>query len=103
MFSGQPLRPYLCRGLGFAAMLIAGGDLGAAIKPGEPDGSLLIEAINYASYEMPPDGKLPDNEIAILTEWVRMGAPWPEEPAKGTLRSKGSLITDADRAHWAFQ
>src|SRR5690606_41203330 len=50
---------------------------GPAIEPGKPEESLLIEAINYASYEMPPSGKLKDADIAVLTEWVRMGAPWP--------------------------
>lgn len=55
-----------------------GGESGPAIVPGKPDESYLIEAINYG--EMPPaerGGKLPDEEIAILTKWVAMGAPDP--------------------------
>ena len=38
--------------------LLLGGDSGPAIVPGSAAESLLVEAINYESYEMPPDGKL---------------------------------------------
>ena len=50
-----------------------GGDSGPAIVPGKPDESLLIRALRYSDDEptkMPPDGKLPEREIALLTEWV---------------------------------
>jgi len=63
-----------------ASGLTTGGDSGPAIVPGEPDESLLIEAVRYESYEMPPKGKLSDQEIELLAEWVRRGAPWPDEP-----------------------
>ncbi len=54
-----------------------GGDIGPAIEPGDPDGSLLVQAIRYNDpvLKMPPKGKLPDDEIAILTEWVKRGRP----------------------------
>ncbi len=85
---------------------ITGGDTGAAVVPGDPAKSLLIEAVAYKNddMQMPPKGKkLPDEQIALLTEWVKMGAPWPEEPGqKMTKRAKGK-ITDGDRAWWAFQ
>lgn len=60
---------------------LTGGDSGAAIVPGDADGSLLIEAVRYESYEMPPKGKLPNKDIATLERWVNMGAPWPDEAA----------------------
>lgn len=60
---------------------LSGGDSGAAVVPGDADGSLLIEAVRYDSYEMPPNGKLPDKDIATLVRWVEMGAPWPDEVA----------------------
>lgn len=84
--------------------VVTGGDSGPAISPGNPDESLLIEAINYESYEMPPDEKLPPEAIAALTAWVKMGAPWPSQPeGKGPIRGKTGKITDEDRAHWAFR
>lgn len=79
-----------------------GGESGAVIVPGEPDASLLIQAINYQSLEMPPKnagGKLSDAEIAVLTKWVKMGAP---DPREGAVRLDGMSDADA-RSWWAFQ
>jgi hypothetical protein len=61
-----------------AAAVAAGGDSGPAIVPGDPEHSPMIQAIRYAEDpKMPPDGKLSDGEIALLTAWVKTGAPWP--------------------------
>ena len=85
--------------------LLAGGESGPAIVPGKPKESLLLEAVNYASLEMPPDGKLSESEIEILTTWVKIGAPWPKEHggAGPGLRKVRDKITTADREYWAFQ
>lgn len=52
--------------------ILAGGDLGPALKPGDPDGSLILKAVGYEDVElqMPPDAKLSDTEIAHLREWI---------------------------------
>ncbi|MEM6688680.1 MAG: PSD1 and planctomycete cytochrome C domain-containing protein [Planctomycetota bacterium] len=63
---------------------LRGGDYGPAIIPGDADGSSLIESVRYESYEMPPTGKLPDEDIEKLVRWVNMGAPWPEEESPKT-------------------
>ncbi len=81
--------------------VLAGGESGPAIVSGEPDESVLIEAVNYASLEMPPDGRLTDREIAALTAWVAAGAPWPESLT--TLREQEAAITAEDREWWSFQ
>ncbi|HIF32810.1 MAG TPA: DUF1553 domain-containing protein [Planctomycetes bacterium] len=62
-----------------------GGTEGPAIVPGKPAESLLIEAVRYEGYEMPPEEQLPASEIALLEKWVTMGAPDPRESkaAKG--------------------
>lgn len=83
--------------------LLAGGDSGPALQPGGPTESLLIEAINYGSYEMPPDGKLSDEQIALLTRWVEMGAPWPGDDGTQEVRTAGREITADDRAFWCYQ
>ena len=59
--------------------LLIGGDSGPAIIPGDPDASLLIQAIRYddPGLEMPPRGRLTRDEINLLEEWVRIGAPMP--------------------------
>lgn len=63
------------------AAQLEGGDSGAAIVPGDPDKSLLIQAVRYESYEMPPTGKLHERDVETLVRWVSMGAPWPKEVA----------------------
>ena len=56
-----------------------GGDRGQAIVPGKPSDSLLITAISYddPDFQMPPEEKLPQSEIDLLTEWVTRGAHDP--------------------------
>jgi mono/diheme cytochrome c family protein len=63
----------------YLAGLLKGGDSGASIVPGNAAESLLVEAVGYGDDDtaMPPKGKLADEAISILTEWVNMGAPWP--------------------------
>jgi mono/diheme cytochrome c family protein len=84
--------------------LMHGGQSGPALAPGEPEKSLLIEAVGYeGETQMPPKGRLGDREIRALNDWVKMGAPWPEE----TSRSEASAAKDEKakdpRSHWAFQ
>jgi len=86
--------------------LLAGGDSGSAVVSGDPDASLLIDAVRYGDvYQMPPDGKLPERDIAALVQWVRWGAPWPatqsEEPAGENDESAKS--SDDAWQFWAFQ
>ena len=55
--------------------MLKGGETGPAVVPGKPDESPLIEAIRYeGDVQMPPKGKLKDEEIAALTDWVKRGA-----------------------------
>jgi hypothetical protein len=79
--------------------LAKGGESGIVVVPGRPEESELIRAINYDSLEMPPDGKLGDQEIGILTRWVKLGAPWPKHSSGGPARR----ISPQDRSHWALQ
>jgi hypothetical protein len=84
--------------------VLKGGETGAAIVPGKPGESPMIDAINYRGLEMPPNGKLKADEIAALIEWVKMGAPWPkEQPPASVSRRADFTITDEDRRYWAFQ
>jgi len=63
-----------------------GGDSGPAIVPGKPEASLLIQAVSHVEKDlkMPPKNMLPAAEIALLTEWVRQGAPDPRTAAPST-------------------
>ncbi|TWU47888.1 PSD1 and planctomycete cytochrome C domain-containing protein [Rubripirellula reticaptiva] len=86
------------------AAMLAGGDSGESIVPGDPDSSVLIEAIRYESYEMPPKGKLADEQIKALEQWVAMGAPWPDEAAPTAEMSRPSFDLQQRAAeHWAWR
>jgi hypothetical protein len=79
-----------------------GGDSGPAIVPGKVDESSLISAINFEELEMPPSGKMKDGEIAILTEWVKRGAPDPRTIA--TVAAVESEVNwELVNSHWAFR
>lgn len=66
------------------AGLLAGGDYGDAIEPGDPDNSALYTlAVLPADDEnlMPPTengGPLPKEITDVLKEWITEGANWPE-------------------------
>jgi len=84
--------------------LLSGGESGPAVTPGKPDDSLLVEAIRYESFEMPPSGKLAPDQIAVLVKWIKLGAPWPgHDDAVREPAAAPSKLTDEDRAYWAFQ
>jgi len=85
--------------------ILAGGATGPAIVPGKPKESLLVEAINYGDvYQMPPKSKLPVKEIATLTRWVEIGAPWPQHGSTSSSSGKvQSFDLKARAQHWSFQ
>ncbi len=85
--------------------VLLGGVTGPALVPGKPDDSLLIQAIRYTDEDlmMPPKdhgGKLNEQQIADLTEWVRRGAPDPRVPV---MAASGKSYGGVGKAHWAFQ
>jgi hypothetical protein len=86
--------------------LFKGGASGPVVVPGRPDKSLLIKAVRYGDEElrMPPDGKLPARAIALLEEWVRLGATVPAGRAKSNVGAlKPAIDLDAGRKFWSFQ
>ena len=81
--------------------MLKGSDSGSVIKPGDPAGSSLIQAVTYVDEpRMPPDGKLSDDAIADLTAWIKMGAPWPAESGP---QAAARHHDDAWKSHWAYQ
>ena len=87
--------------------LLKGGDTGPALVPGKPDESEIIKALRYDpdGYQMPPDGKLPPETVAVFVKWVELGAPWPAEaggkPDKLAPASAEEFARRAER--WSFQ
>ncbi len=86
--------------------MMLGGDSGLSVMPGHPEKSLLIEAVKYTSdLKMPPKAKLRDDEIQLLSDWVKAGALWPASDAATTAETpkNGPLFTPEQRQFWAFQ
>lgn len=85
---------------------LKGGESGKVIEPGEPNRSLLIQAVRYRddTVQMPPDGKLPAAAIADLETWVRLGAPDPriaDPPA--TAAASWSEVLRQRREWWSLR
>ncbi len=84
--------------------LVRGGDSGSALTPAALDSSLLLQAVRYETYEMPPRGKLSDADIAHLERWVKSGAPWPKEEMAGApVREQGFDWKRRKQQHWSWQ
>ena len=84
--------------------ILAGGDSGPAIVPGDLAKSRLIEAISYrnADLQMPPKGRLPDAAIRDIETWVKAGAVWPGPAARADLKSSFDLAK-RKAEHWCWR
>ncbi len=82
-----------------------GGDNGAAIVPGQPEKSLMIKAVSYTDVDlkMPPKKKLSPEQVADLTEWIKMGAPDPRTEVVAAEPKKSGINIEEGRKFWAFQ
>ena len=82
-----------------------GGRRGAPVVPGDPDKSLLIQAIRQTGQlKMPKGGHLHEDEIATLEQWVKMGAKWSDGPSAPLAPSaKTGNFSEKQRAFWSFQ
>jgi hypothetical protein len=82
-----------------AAHARTGGGRGPAVQPGNPDDSLLIQAVLGTAHELrqmplrnPP---LTGEQVGILREWITAGTPAPEDEAPADPLA-------AARNHWSF-
>lgn len=89
---------------------LKGGDSGPVLVPGQPEQRRQIEAVRYASpdLKMPPRRRLSDEQVAGLTRWVELGAPWPGGKGQVTAssaRPESSARPDMKarrQGHWAW-
>jgi mono/diheme cytochrome c family protein len=102
--------------------MLKGGKSGPALVPGDPEKSLLIQAVRQTgALKMPKGGKLTAAEIDGLVEWVKNGAVWVAsatptsaattsvaasagKPADGSATATPAYVISPERrAFWAFQ
>ena len=80
---------------------LQGGENGPALVPGNPDESLVMQALKHiGDVHMPPDSRLPDEQVQAFEKWIVLGAPFP------ATRSEPSAMSQrmqAAQSHWAFQ
>ena len=79
-----------------------GGESGQAAVPHKPAESLLLEAVRYESFEMPPEKPLSDGQIASLEKWIADGMVWPVSDGK-SVRLTGAAFTTEEREFWSLQ
>ena len=83
------------------AATLRGGDSGPAIVVHEPDESLIVAAMKYEEFEMPPSGKLSEQTIADFEKWIADGAVDPRTSNSEPTPNK--IDIDAGRTFWSFQ
>jgi len=65
--------------LSVRATIVSGGESGAAIVPGKPDESLLLDYVSGDEPEMPLDDEpLSPDQLSVLRQWIAEGALWPK-------------------------
>jgi hypothetical protein len=84
------------------AGMAKGGESGAAVVPGKKEESLLLAALKYDGFEMPPAGKLPDEVIADFETWIDMGAPDPRDEPPAAIEER-TIDVGEGRKHWSYR
>lgn len=83
-----------------------GGETGTTLIAGQPDKSLIIQALRYEGLEMPPDRPLPESVVNDFVQWVRRGAPDPRVTKSTAVRSQtaqpGQAAADGHKL-WSLQ
>jgi mono/diheme cytochrome c family protein len=80
--------------------ILKGADTGPVVVLGDPAKSSLIKSIRHEGESKMPEKapKMPEAQISALSEWVKMGLPWPATDPKAA----GGIAAFA-KTHWAFQ
>ncbi|HTM50743.1 MAG TPA: PSD1 and planctomycete cytochrome C domain-containing protein [Bryobacteraceae bacterium] len=90
--------------------MLAGGERGPALEPGDPAKSRLYRlAARMENPSMPPGKELPDWQLEVLKRWIGTGAPMPAGPPRAQNRDaaltalENRPITEEERRFWSFQ
>src|SRR5579883_268915 len=86
--------------------LLAGGNTGPAVVPGDPDKSLLLRRVIQKNVKrrMPLEGKpLSDEQVALLSAWIKDGAAWPRVLPPASFGKTKQRYETLKKKHWAWQ
>ena len=87
--------------------VLRGGEFGPAVDLENPKNSLLLKMTSHQDkdHEMPPDGKMADEDIAVLAKWIELGVPFPtadEVEPEGEIVHHGADY-EKGKQHWGFK
>ena len=89
--------------------ILDGGEIGPAVDLDKPEASLLLQMVSYEDedHQMPPKGKLSDEQIAILGSWVKRGLPFhPEDEIQFHHEKEenwsNTVVNERTKAHWVY-
>ncbi len=93
------------------AGLLNGGDSGPAIVIGDAETSLIMDALQHQTLQMPPDQRLSNEIIQDFAKWIDQGMADPRvldtsetNPIGNSSPSKGLSVDPVEsQTHWAFQ
>ena len=95
--------------------ILAGGENGAVLVPGDDDASKLLKLVTHElKPEMPPGKKMADADVETLRRWIDAGAPFdgfektaavasPDKAKADLAKLEERPITPEERQYWAFQ
>ena len=93
--------------LGNRKDILSGGDSGAAAIPGNAEESLIIQALNFDGFEMPPKGKLPQDQIDTIAKWINDGLPIPPDQEQARPEQHASPykteVNEETKGFWHHQ
>jgi cytochrome c553 len=85
--------------------LLQGGNRGPAVVPGQPEKSLLLQAVRHthATVKMPPKKQLAEGQVADLARWIKDGAAWPAVAVPASVGRPSARYARLRKEHWAWQ
>jgi len=94
--------------LDHSSFIAHGGETGPVLVPGDAAISRLIVAVSYddVDLQMPPKGRLSEEQVEALRKWIADGAVWPEEPVpqQGAPGKPAAFNVEERRSnHWSWQ
>lgn len=88
-----------------AAGFQKGADTGPIVVAGDLENSRLLQVVGYQErLKMPPTGKLSDEELNALREWVKLGATWPGSSVEATSAQAAKKgYSRGQKEFWSFR
>ncbi|MFT5109946.1 MAG: mono/diheme cytochrome c family protein, partial [Pseudoalteromonas tetraodonis] len=84
--------------------LLAGGDVGISVIPGDAKNSPLFNYLTHQEepYMPPKKPPLSEEEITAIAKWIDLGAAYDSPLAEAREEKAPMQVTDTEREYWAF-